>query len=88
MIDDIRRGRIRISVFACAYEMYDTSLLSDTEYDKLALSIDTTTRTDNTLMDDFFRDEYRPYTGSWVYNHPELGKLRLLTLEVLRCQVK
>lgn len=73
-----RRLRIRLSVYAFSYEVKDISLIDDHEYDRLSYLVDTSIDTDNPLLDEFFRKEFSPYTGSWVRKHPELDKLEAL----------
>lgn len=67
--------RTRVAILACAYELYDVSLVSDEEYDKLALLVDLTVDTDNAELDAFFRECYSPSTGFWVRSHPHLNWL-------------
>lgn len=70
-----RRNRIRIAVFAYAYEVMNVSLVSDAEYDRLARSINTSVPTGNVLMDHFFKTHYSQDTGLWVHRHPRLSDL-------------
>ena len=76
-MDNIKRARIRIALFAYAYEFKNDSIVSDTQYDKEARELDYTTETDNKELDDFFRKEYTPDSGMWVRKHPDVatGKL-------------
>lgn len=71
----VTRARIRISILAYAYEFLGYSLVSDAEYDKLALELDTTTSTNDKLLDKFFKNEYQAYTGQWIHNHPEIEQI-------------
>lgn len=77
--------RIRVSACAYAYEILNDPIMSDAEYDVLALQIDPNVSTLDywqrpvakriQKLDDFFREHYSPYTGQWVCNHPELDRL-------------
>lgn len=77
-----RRNRIRISIFAFAYEVKDNPLISDHDFDKLCLEIKPKIKT-NYLLDDFFLNEFDPCTGSWIHNHPELAKIEELYYKYL-----
>lgn len=67
-----RRNRIRVAVYAFAYECRDESLISDSEYDALAASIDPAIVTGNPVLDMFFQHHYLPHTGQWIHKHPAL----------------
>lgn len=67
--------RIRLSVAAWAYEVHDVSIMTDEQYDRLCLEVDTKLTTGNRRMDKFFRDHFDPSTGQWVHKHPEKGWL-------------
>lgn len=73
-----RRNRIRLSVFAYAYEFEDDPLISDGEFDRLASLIDKTKSTGNEKLDAFFAKHFEPDTGMWIRVHPELDKLKAL----------
>ena len=66
------RLRIKLSVFAYAYEMVDNSLISDSEFDAMSLKVDPSIETGNKKLDRFFKKEFDPSTGMWIRNHPEL----------------
>ena len=53
-----RHRRIKLSVAAYAYEVHSDSIMSDGDYDKLALQIDKSVSTDNEAMDAFFQKEF------------------------------
>lgn len=67
-----RRNRIRVAVFAFAYECRGESLIPDAEYDALAASIDPSVVTGNPVLDTFFKRHYLPHTGMWIHKHPAL----------------
>lgn len=64
-----RRNRIMASVYAYAYEIMADSLVTDSEYDLLCLSINPSVKTGH--LDDFFENEFDPSTGLWIYKHPD-----------------
>lgn len=67
--------RIMVCVAAYAYEIEDKPIMSDSEFDTLALSINTSVKTDRPDMDEWFRKEFSPHTGSWIRNHPQLERI-------------
>lgn len=68
-VEQERRNRILVSVYAYAYEFDDSALVSDAEYDRLARTIDTSIATGHPL-DQFFKQHYSPDTGMWIRHHP------------------
>lgn len=87
-VEIVRRERILLSVAAYSYEMASHSIMSDQEFDKLALSVFKNKDVDTTLdvtdpkqkaryikLDKFFATRFDPYTGQWIYNHPELDRI-------------
>ena len=73
-----RRNRIRLSLWAYAYEFKSISMVSDDVFDTLSKAINVSQTTGNRKLDKFFRDEFNPDTGMWVHKHPELIKLEWL----------
>lgn len=69
------RKRIKLSVAAYAYEFESDSLMSDKEFDKLALSIDLSVSTNRPDLDKWFKKQFDPCTGMWIRKHPELEKI-------------
>lgn len=70
-----RRNRIRLSVWAYAYEFMDDTMVPDAVYDALSLEIDPSVTTGNRRLDRFFATEFSPSTGMWVRKHPDLRGL-------------
>lgn len=64
-----------MALAAAAYEINDRPIMSDAEFDELARSIDVTVPTNRPDLDEWFRKEFSPSTGSWVYRHPDLPRL-------------
>lgn len=69
------RNRIRLSVAAYAYEIAAQTVMSDTEFDALAASIDLTVATKRPDMDCWFIFNFEPHTGQWIWKHPELQRI-------------
>ena len=74
-IEQERRNRIRVAIYAYAYELRDESLISDQEYDTLARSIQPNMRTGNDAIDKFFSQHYSADTGLWIHQHPQLERI-------------
>lgn len=72
------RRRIRLSIAAYAYEVLDRPIMSDTEFDKLAQSIQRRVGTCHPMLDEFFIVSFSPMTGMWIHDHPELDKIKAL----------
>ncbi len=75
------RNRIRLSVAAYAYEYMDDPIMSDTDFDKLALKINPNEKTGNRKLDNFFKEHFMPDTGMWIHKHPEKEKLKYIYKE-------
>jgi len=73
-----RRLRIRVALWAFAYELRSDSLVDDATFDAAARAIDLTIATGRPDLDAWFRENFDPSTGSWVWRHPEVGKLSTL----------
>ena len=89
-----RKNRIKLSVAAYAYEFKNTSIMSDGDFDALALTINPQLSTIEeyhsdpiqvkryTELDNFFKTEFQPDTGQWIHKHPELDRLEALYKKV------
>ena len=75
------RNRIRLSVAAYAYEYMDDPIMSDTDFDALALKINVNEKTGNRKLDNFFKEHFMPDTGMWIHKHPEKEKLKYIYKE-------
>lgn len=69
------RARILVSLWAFAYEVKQDPLVDDATFDALAAKIDPSVSTARSELDEFFRTEFSPYTGQWIWKHPETDKL-------------
>lgn len=70
--------RIRLSIAAFAYEFDATSIISDAEFDKLCLEVDTSIATARPDLDKWFKRNFNSATGMWIRGHPELKKIEAL----------
>jgi hypothetical protein len=76
--EEERRNRIRLSLAAYTYEFESETIMSDGDFDELALKIDKDMPTGNELLDNFFKEHFNAYTGQWIHKHPELSKLKAM----------
>ena len=83
-MEEEKRRRINICVWAWAYEKYATSLVPDAKWDETALLIHPAQSTDDKILDKFFLEDFVPYTGQWIYRHPELPKVDGLVRYLMR----
>ena len=74
-IDRETRNRIKLAIYAYAYEFMNDSVVSDGEFDEMARNIDLSINTRRPDMDAWFRKEFEPDTGQWVHKHPQLNKI-------------
>ena len=70
-----RWRRIRVALWAYAYEIKNTCLVSDHVFDRECLKVDLSISTGRPDLDCWFAKEFQPHTGSWIRKHPELNKL-------------
>jgi hypothetical protein len=70
------RRRIKVSVGAYAYEVANTPIMSDADWDRLAAQIDRRAGTCHPLLDEFFATQFSPMTAMWIHNHPELEGIK------------
>lgn len=67
-----------VLVWSYAYEYESVSLVSDAVFDAECKLVDKTIDTGRPDLDDWFRREFEPFTGSWIGDFPELEKIRNL----------
>lgn len=84
LTEKVRRNRIRLAVAAWAYENDKRPTMSDAEYDRLSVTVDTQRRiaTGNSRLDNFFRRQFDPSTGLWVHKHPNKAGLERIYYQV------
>lgn len=71
-----RRRRIRLSLWAYAYEIAGAQLVDDARFDAEAYRSDPDIETGR--LDDWWRACFAPHTGQWIHSHPELPALAQL----------
>lgn len=67
------RRRVKLTVWAYAYEFQDDPLVSDAEFDGECLLVDLTISTNRPDLDAWWRENFSPHTGQWIHRHPELS---------------
>jgi len=70
-----RKKRMNVLLWAYAYEMRDDSLVDDFHFDRVCYEIDLSIDTDRPDLDEWFRKEFDPCTGSWIRSYPDLEKI-------------
>lgn len=83
-----RRRRIRIAVWAYAYEVLDVTLASDHRFDAECKLVDLSISTGNPRLDQWFGKAFAAHTGQWVHLHPDLKHLAALTLRIIASNPK
>lgn len=69
------RKRIKLAVAAYAYEICNTPVLTDEQFDNLAKSVNLSVSTSRPDLDEWFRREFETDTGMWIWKHPELARI-------------
>lgn len=69
------KRRINVALWAYAYELRDDSIVADDTFDRECEKVDLTIDTGNELLDTWFKENFEPFTGSWIHTHPELDKI-------------
>lgn len=72
------KRRILLTVAAYAYENGLTSPLTDAQFDTECLKVDLSIHTYRADLDAWWRINFLPFTGQWIYNHPELDRVQEL----------
>lgn len=72
------RRRIRVSVWAYAYEILGRSMVSDDVFDAECRKIDLSVNTYRPDMDLWFRQNFNACTGMWIHSHPEIQRIAQL----------
>lgn len=79
-----RRRRIRLAVWAYAYEKLNESLVDDHTFDAEAKLIDLTVATGHQQLDLWFRSNFTPDTGLWVNRHPGARRLHQIATQIIK----
>jgi hypothetical protein len=72
------RRRINVALWAYAYEIENQPIVTDAQFDEECKRIDLSIDTPRPHLDIWFRNNFVPYTGSWIYQHPNLKRLKEL----------
>lgn len=80
LLEEERRRRAQVSLWAYAYEVHSDPIVSDDVFDRVCEQVNLGIATDRPELDLWFRENFDPCTGSWVYNHPDLKRLEELYL--------
>lgn len=76
-----RRRRIMLCMAAYAYEVLDTPIMSDLQFDLLARASDPYIRTGR--YDDWWIVSFQSDTGQWIHTHPDLDGIKRRTAKLL-----
>jgi hypothetical protein len=71
-----RSKRIRLAVYAYAYEIESDPIVDDATFDALSEEIDLSITTGNPKMDKWYKKEFDSCTGQWIHSHPELAGIK------------
>ena len=69
------RRRIRVCVWAYAYEIMNDLIVTDAVFDVECYQVNLAIETDRLDLDYWFRAHFQPDTGMWIHKHPELDKI-------------
>lgn len=72
------RRRIKIAVWAYAYEFENHSIVSDAVFDVECYQVNLAIETDRPDLDYWFRAWFQPCTGVWIHKHPDLPRIKEL----------
>ena len=72
------KRRIKLSIWAYAYEFKDHSIVPDWQFDLESYQVSLAIETDRLDLDYWFRAHFQPCTGMWIHKHPELGRIKEL----------
>lgn len=72
------RRRIRLAIAAYAYEVLMDPIMTDSEFDDLARSVDLSVSTRRPDLDKWFRSRFSPHTGMWIHSHPDRARVEQL----------
>lgn len=76
--EEQKRKRIKVLLWAYAYEIENDSLVDDATFDRTCLEIDLSVQTDDPALDAWFAREFSPHTGQWVWKFPDRPALAAL----------
>lgn len=65
-----------VSVWAYAYEILNESIVDDATFDRVCKEIDLNIDTGNVKLDQWFKENFDPCTGQWIWKHPDLKQIK------------
>lgn len=71
-----RRRRIKVSLWAYAYEIENHSIVDDMRFDLECYQLNLSLDTGNPQLDFWFRANFEPCTGMWIHKHPKLDGIK------------
>lgn len=79
-VDDERRRRVRLALWAFAYELMDNPLVDDALFDAECYKVDLSISCDypGHAYDSWWRERFQPHTGQWIRSHPNLAGMSKL----------
>lgn len=63
--------RMKVLLWAYAYEFVNIPMASDAEFDALCQEVDVSIDTLRPDLDEWFRENFQPHTGMWVRSLPD-----------------
>lgn len=70
------QNRELVAIWAYAYEILNESIVPDSVFDQTCLTIDTALETGDLELDLWFRNNFDPCTGQWIWKHPHLEQIK------------
>ncbi|RID91843.1 hypothetical protein D2N39_11435 [Gemmobacter lutimaris] len=83
---DETRRRVRLTLWAYAYEFRHDALVPDAVFDAEARRVDLSRSTSRPDLDQWWRDNFDPSTGVWIRRHPELTVVARLYVTLKRAK--
>lgn len=74
-VDEEKRRRIQVALWAYAYEIMADPIVSDDIFDAACYLINLDTLTNSPEMDVWFKENFEPFTGQWIHSYPNLARL-------------
>jgi len=59
------KRRCNVLLWAYAYEVKNHSIVDDHHFDRVCYEIDTNIETGHKVMDKWFKENFKPWTGCW-----------------------
>ncbi len=69
------KRRIKLSIWAYAYEFESHSIVDDSIFDVESYQVNLNIRTGRPDLDMWFVINFQPCTGMWIHKHPDLKRI-------------